>query len=637
MKNFLIFVLLLVAGYFALLHFYPSQTEQFVEKGKDLYNEGKVLVQEIQDDLEEKSKLDLPQNDEKEYETETLTDIIFSVNTDEDSNIESVVRAPNGEGVVMFRENKVGIRTADGTTGIANVDAQGRPTLLEFNGYTVTFSNYTDVSVDMEILKPDGTTETLKGESILPAKTFADVIIPLASAAPNPYQDYRPREGISGSIDATPGTLLNVIGCGAGLASTVLSAGTTSPMAYLGCGALAVRISTLNTEIEGCDGQKGDLIDCVTKTILETVFADGLTLKGTLKNALTGTPIPYATIKFTNLRNGKVVQSVSTNENGDYEFEIKHAGLYGFESVAFGYVQQRYDAMLSPKGIRIGNRDMQEVVLEQNVDEKQDIQDLETVFHWELMPNGFIQGEVIDAETGVGIENATIQLVEDDISEPVADDGSFAFEPTVVEDRFARNVTLVSKAKGYSDVRTAYYLVYDYAEPHSMQYALYKDASKTLINADEKDFDVILKLQPILEENGEPEDQEKDMKQKKSVFDAGTWNVSFTVDEESVNMPDGMTLTCGYYQDMGATFKIKDGRMEKVSSPIFAYAQEDQYSFRGGIFDLEVQNFFMHGIIGQNTGSGTWKTTFKCARKPCAGQVLDVCTGTWKTEWVKDH
>lgn len=386
------------------------------------------------------------------------------INTNSDSNVAMVIKAENGEGLVAFTDenkviNKITIHTADGKSGVIQLNSSGLPTRLDFEGTVATFHNYTDTTVDITVKRVDGTSEVFEKSAISP-KSLS--FIPAALA-------YSVSEYMSGI-----GTTMNVVGCGVGLGSILFSGGSTTPLAYLGCASLTTRMLTIDTEIGSC---KGDILDCAKDAILGSLIEEvqkhgpdflkkGFRLKGNLKNSITGSQIVNGVIIVENKSTGKNLRGEWMPES--YEIYLRDPGVYSSRLVSEGFADSKFDIILASKKaqIRIPN---QPSAFEKDFG-NEDYIEMEMDFF--IDPDAFIRGEIIDSEEGESIKDAKILLFENAtiVDEAMTEsDGTFVVQPPLNET--GKNFTLQISANEYKTQNIPIFISYDVV-PKSIEYEI---------------------------------------------------------------------------------------------------------------------------------------------------------------------
>lgn len=279
-RSLLVLFIILIGLYFVGKYYFPQYLNLATNVVTDIADKA---INKVEEKIEEYKPAEEPGQ------------LLAGINTNLDSDLAMVIKAPNGEGISVFTKDVNGVETVDkvvfvteeNKAGLIELDDEyGLPTNVEFEGLKVSFSNYTeDMTVDVTITKPDGTEEVLEKQSFDPNNKTFSLIEPvfanyyqykwLAEQGDKKAEARNRREYIqimnnlarvgdytdelAEYLKAAPGTALNVLGCGAGIITTVLSAGSASPLAYLGCASLAVRITTTNTNLGPCHG---DILAC---------------------------------------------------------------------------------------------------------------------------------------------------------------------------------------------------------------------------------------------------------------------------------------------------------------------------------------------------------------------------------------
>jgi len=430
------------------------------------------------------------------YENEDTS--VLYLNTNENSEIAMVLVAPNGEGVTAFSEtidgttriNQMVMRTADGKVGHITLNDLSLPEVFTFEGYTTAFSNYTETTVDLVITSPDGTVETIEKSPLnLPGDviSFLELVMPIAYAqevsagmgASASIEDTIPREPLSYAVKTyvnenslqeeiveyskpVIGTCLNILTCSVALTSTFFSAGTTSPLAYIGCGMFVTRMVTTNTEIGEC---KGDLVQCGADAIMELVgkegvfgfFKEGLRLKGDTKNIITGTYVTNGTIGLKS-KSGKSELRGEWNEEGEYEIYFKEGGIYSVEALSEGYKDDAFDVAISNTQLQVYKTGQEASLTFPLIEDGYQ----EIIVDLLLEPDAYIRGEVIDHEEAMPIEGAELVLIDETGnvgSDFTRADGEYWIQPPI--NSGAKAFTIQAIAEGYKNFSRDFVLTYD--------------------------------------------------------------------------------------------------------------------------------------------------------------------------------
>ena len=502
----------------------PDQLEGIINtvretvEGADMENTLNSVKEIVQESVSEKPSGETPSKEDQ---------LTAYINTNLDSNIAVVVTAPNGEGLAVFTKivdgmefvDQIVLKSVDDKTGVIQVDEFGLPTNFTFEGYRVIFENYTEMTVDIIITKPDGTIEVLKesllnlpGHDVVSPDLFNSVI-PSASAytPPNlmyaymntPEQGSTRRDIIEGGDDAsywdyitsTPGTALSVISCNIGLISILFSGALTSPFAYLGCAALGTRMATLNTEIDYC---KGDIVQCGTDAILDLVRKEGpgflrkgVRVKGQFKNSITGTPITSGTLRADSKKTKESIRG-EWESDGSYEIYFKGGGAFTLKTGAEGFKDSSFDVSISSSVVRIYVPGTGEF-LEENV-AGEDYAEIS--FDLVIDPDAYIKGEVIDNRDAEPVKDVIVGLKEGGLTDFTGEDGRFWFQP-LLSDRPGM-VTVVAQISQCDEVTKDVFLSYEVME-YSDQYIVYKnDGLAPLNDYDPSDFSIVFKVDPPL-------------------------------------------------------------------------------------------------------------------------------------------
>jgi len=309
---------------------------------------------------------------------ETTVPMDIAINTDLSSDIAMVATADEGDGFVAFTKmvddaevlDKIVLVTADGETGLIEMSDEGLPSTFTFGDYTLTYSNFTESTVDIEVTRPDGTTETIEGSELnMPGTEKTVSFIPSAYAVgnwgPGPRAEWDATTKLGDSrkkavetgdtatftdyIFSSVGTSLNILSCGISLSATVLTAGAGSPLAYLSCGMLATRLATLNTEIGPC---KGDVLDCAANAILSSLKNKGPVIAGMVTDKASGNPVNRAMLIVRD-KTGKAKGKAYSNAKGFFRLPLLDVGGYSIVASAKDFESQAFVLATTDTNIQI--------------------------------------------------------------------------------------------------------------------------------------------------------------------------------------------------------------------------------------------------------------------------------------------
>ncbi len=383
------------------------------------------------------------------------------LNDDLNSNIPVVLKWESGVKLAAFTKNKklvaITVETKEGKIGLIQLNKDGLPDKFSIEGNIAVFRNYTESTVDIFVTYKNGVTEVFKNSHIMPQQ-YSFNIIQTAYAIET--------QGVLHEI----GIAMNVISCGVGLTSMFVSAGATTPVAFMGCAALAIRYSSWNANFGDCtgdfiycagkltiEGKAGDSIVSTTGDMYDTFFPSGVKLIGVFRNSVSQNPIEKGTLSALR-KNSQESLRGEWKEDGRYEILFKNGGVYALTAFPEGYVKSSFHVSLSDSKIqiRIPNRpEVFEKLLSTN-----SLQEIEIDFFIE--PDAFISGEVIDSENGNPINEATIELLDgkDIVAKTFTElDGLFDIQPPIGTE--GKSFTLQVSADDYSKNKKSYYVSYD--------------------------------------------------------------------------------------------------------------------------------------------------------------------------------
>lgn len=299
--------------------------------------------------------------------TDTLTQttsesvLDLAINTDLTSDIAAIATAENGEGLVAYTKiqnnteilDKIVIMNKDGEAGLIELNNNGLPESFSFLDYEITYNNYTASTVDIILTKPDGSTESITGSPLNLPETGQIISFIKSANATEPLETELPEQGTSRKqylesngddasfldyITSSIGTTMNIITCGISIPAIIGTAGASTPFSYLACGALIVRLTTHYTEAGSC---KGDIIDCATNAILDSLRNKGPVIAGTITDIMTQDPISNAVLQIRD-KNGRLKGRAFTNDYGHYRLPLLDVGGYSIVVSAENYDSKTY-------------------------------------------------------------------------------------------------------------------------------------------------------------------------------------------------------------------------------------------------------------------------------------------------------
>ena len=155
-------------------------------------------------------------------------------------NIPVIVAHEGGEQLAVLSDDGQTVTggvytTKDGDSLVVWAGPDGLPRRAQGNGATLLFENYTDSTVDVAILGPDGSTEILRGIAVdMPATVGqAPGLVKLSPVAGDVT--------LSGQIRGVS-IFLSIAGCAASAALAVASSGLTLPVFLHACGAAIISV-----------------------------------------------------------------------------------------------------------------------------------------------------------------------------------------------------------------------------------------------------------------------------------------------------------------------------------------------------------------------------------------------------------
>jgi hypothetical protein len=181
-------------------------------------------------------------------------------------NIPVIVAHEGGEQLAVLSDDGQTVTggvytTKDGDSLVVWGGPDGLPRRAQGNGATLLFENYTDSTVDVAILGPDGSTEILRGIAVdIPATLGqAPGLVKLSPSAGDVT--------LSGQIRGVS-IFLSVAGCSASAALAVASSGLTLPVFLHACGAAIISVglalvAETNPELAESAGAIGTVVSVV--------------------------------------------------------------------------------------------------------------------------------------------------------------------------------------------------------------------------------------------------------------------------------------------------------------------------------------------------------------------------------------
>ena len=381
--------------------------------------------------------------------TENEGDVQVYTNPDENATIAAVADMGEGNGI-SFMRSKSGvvqtaiIRAADGSVAGVDLDTHGRPTGILSNGYRLEFRNYTDTTVEITGIAPNGTRTEVGAVPWQPSESVS--FLPTTHA-----------EFLWGYYPKTIGQIAGTVGCGYGSAAAVLGWPYLAPLAIFNCATIAVRVVTSPTAIGPCTG---DVVECGMNAILEVVQDIGpqwlkswSTLRGNIRNAVTGEPITKSAVIGLLDAEGNTVVRGKITSNTTYEQALKKTGEYTLSVVAIGYKDTQIPVRIRETSVQLTDAKSTSLNTRSH-----------TVFHYDIdiEPDGIILGEVIDTEAeGIASARVTLRINGQEVETVKSDElGEFIFLSIPVRTPVASAAILV-EADGWQSATVPIGLTYN--------------------------------------------------------------------------------------------------------------------------------------------------------------------------------
>ncbi len=415
----------------------------------------------LSDNIPESVKTQLNKINDKIDDIEIIkdesSDIVAYVNINADSNIVAVFKAKNGEWLVVFADekkviDKIVFITKDDKKWIINLNKKWQPTNLIFEWTIVTFTNYTDKTVDISVNRKDWTTEIFKNSAITDNK-FSFIATTMAFSISEYFW--------------WVWTAMNVVSCWVWLWSILFTWWASSPLAYMWCAALATRIVTLSIDAWHCEW---DVLDCAKNAYLEAVWnvvwehgpsflKKWFKLKWTIKNSVTDKVLWNWVLKA---ENKSFRKNIRWNwEEKNYNYYFKDPGVYNATAMKEWFADSHFDVIFSSTKaqFRIPGKDF----AIENKFEGKDYSEMNIDLF--IDPDAFIRWEIIDIETADSIKDAKIFIL--DWKEVVAENftesnGEFVIQPPLNDEE--KEFILKITAEGYTTINKNILITYEVKE-----------------------------------------------------------------------------------------------------------------------------------------------------------------------------
>ncbi len=276
------------------------------------------------------------------------------INTNENSDLAMLSVNENGVGVKVYtKKTSTGeivdyfvIEDQENSVIRINVDEDGIMNELKFDGYTLSYSNFTGSSIDLTVTYSDGTSKTEKGISI--GENFS--WIPSAYAKSN--EDGNREDHSDGKYYTdVAGNAWNTIVCVGGLATNLLPNPVSTSIIVMGCGTLFSRAIPANIVIDDC-GDKS-IFDCVTSVLAQKKSA--LYLDGAISSNDGEHLLPNVDILMTH-KNGKYINE-KTELYGLYSIPLDVNGLYTIDISKDEFVPRKFTMAVSNDRVKIIDSD----------------------------------------------------------------------------------------------------------------------------------------------------------------------------------------------------------------------------------------------------------------------------------------
>jgi len=225
----------------------------------------------------------------------------------------------------------------------------------------------------------------------------------------------------------------------------------------------------------------------------EAFIPGGVTLKGTILNSVTKNPVKAVMLlddpqsKKESLK--KTYNTGEVDDNGNFQFNVKDTGKYQFKVVNVGYKDIVFDLIITSSFISVTDQETGEGLTRYFEEDEA----MEIDFPVNLIPDGYIKGEVINKVEGTPYKFIEVGLVEGGETVITGEEGEFFFKPIVLDK--AGMVYVYAKPDKCTKVTEPIYLSYEFPDNVTDQYMIYKDSNKTPLSS-AGDYDLILKIDP---------------------------------------------------------------------------------------------------------------------------------------------
>jgi len=538
LTSLLVLIIFLGGGLFALQKNAPEVLEEYASPISDLIDFVDDLVSE--DDYAEEA-------------------VVVLENSNPASEIGLIATIPGKEGMLVMRQpgtetiTKLFLYSPDGKKAEITPNEQGLAALYKEGGNVIQYNNYTENTVDITITTNDGQVKELKAYELSQNKQ----LIPLALAG--------------NGIRVNSSLLLNSASCATGIVG--------SPTAIISCPILVLRIGglvvTQFVDIPGCEGE--ELGECAIRHNSE--YSEQKIMAGIIQNNANQKPVNKARIALINHLN-KELRRVYTNETGSYAMPITGGiAKYTLQVAAEGYTDRFFNLVESGPALRVLD-ESGTIVSDQELGPHRNYT---LKFNINLAPDGIIRGEVIDAKTGMGINNAQLNISPLGTSTSTDRAGEYVLFPKVTQAETSISLSVTAEEyipqslslKLTADLRGDEYIVYNGTSIFNGIVKLAPVEEEEKDDEEDKDDEQDPEAPPPPEPQDESEDEDKDKeKTEKSCEEKG-----------GRIMPDGICMM-GMGEFLGQ------------------FNQDPEE--KGGTYTVPLEfDFFNVGITNKGTGSLT--------------------------------
>ncbi len=256
------------------------------------------------------------------------------------------------------------IETANSNPVKVVVDEKGRSKEVFIEDYVLQFSNYTEKTVDLSVVAPDGKIENAKNLPINKAKVS---LIPMIYAANSPESAGKRNDNLDGKYYSdVVGTAWNGVICAGGILTNIIPNPVSTTTAVIGCGTLVSRVTPTPGKINNCSDKS--VFDCITGKISSIISTpESFTyLRGSVASSDGAHLIPEVAITLKH-KSGSEKKAVSQKYGiyGDNaELPLEKNGAYTLEFLHPEFKVKTLQIVLSDERIKIVEEESKETFVD---------------------------------------------------------------------------------------------------------------------------------------------------------------------------------------------------------------------------------------------------------------------------------